>query len=187
MIPTADQAALIIVAAFGECRADPLTVADSFKGVGTAKTGAAYRSLCGRRYSAIVMRRLFPACPNRVIGRMVGCRGFAADALVGELTASIAKGKASWFDPEALARIIVAVGIEKSRAEQVVIDETEKSIRQSAKSHRVDPHIAVEVSRREGAPSSRPAVSERQRAAARMLEEAVRNTAALTNGASRAR
>lgn len=153
MIPTADQAARIIIAAFRECRADPLTVINSFKGTARHETGPNYRGMCGRRYAALAMRDLFPACPSRKIGRMVGCHGYNADALIGELTSAIARGKASWFDPEVLARIVAAVGIEKSLAEQIEIDETEKGIRAGAAAHGIDPQVAVAIHRRESQPA----------------------------------
>jgi hypothetical protein len=115
-----------------------------------------------RSYACIALRRHFPSAGKKWLARSVGSR-VSPDVWVSKLIRDVVQQtyRRCWNE-EALDRVSAAV-------EWAIEIEAKKS-------------GAVDVV--PCAPVVRPAVSERQRAAARMLEEAVRNTAALTkNGA----
>jgi hypothetical protein len=127
MMPTADQVARAIVAAVKECRiyeafkSDP-DVLTRKRAAGRTHIQVAMRH--ARGYAAFALRSAFPRCPSDVIGRFVGStlpHGFLAIMIT-----SRAKGQLPWYDPEAEARIIAAIGACDPDPQQVVVDETEE-------------------------------------------------------------
>ena len=127
MMPTADQVARAIVQAAKECdflgvlKQQPALITTQPQR-GRTKTEDKLRHVKG--YAALALRAAFPACGSHVIGRMVGSANPAF--LVGVLVAYKAKGQLAWYDPEAEARIIAAIGACDPDPQQVVVDETEE-------------------------------------------------------------
>jgi hypothetical protein len=129
MMPTADQVARAIVQAAKECdflgilKQQPALITTQPQR-GRTKTEDKLRHVKG--YAALALRAAFPACGSHVIGRMVGSANPAF--LVGVLVAYKAKGQLPWYDPEAEARIIAAIGACDPDPQQVVVDETEEQM-----------------------------------------------------------
>lgn len=125
MMPTADQVARAIIQAAKECdffdilKRQPLILMTQPQR-GRTKTEDKLRHV--KAYVVLALRAAFPDCGSVAIGRMVGAAN--PSLLVGVLLAYKAKGQLPWYDPEAEARIIAAMGPIDWNPEQKVVDET---------------------------------------------------------------
>lgn len=118
-MPTADQAAKIIVLACREMRVNPLDIDKRHRG---GKSYKAQRMRMAKAYAALAMRDVFKGVTSGAIGRMV-CALEPKTYLAKILTAR-AKGRLIDYDPEVLARIVQGAGIEVVAVEQKIVDET---------------------------------------------------------------
>lgn len=112
MIPTAEQTARAIVAAFREVGL-PVTMAwrisETIPRKATRNRGSSVDKIRhARGYVALALREAFPKCPSPAIGRMVGA--LVPGAYLGTILAYRAKGKLVWYDPESLRRVVEAIG-----------------------------------------------------------------------------
>lgn len=173
--PTANEVAKVIVAAARETGADPISVARGASKMGRAREEW-FTISRARAYAGVAIEQRFPELSRPKIAALIGVGpGASRESYFPALEQRRSHGILKWWNPDALARIVAALGAEEGIRITRTPQPPEEGIATTMPSQR--PTVKLSANPGGYASASSPQSNPGKRALQTMLAEAVRNTA----------